>query len=117
MSVGFNHIITFDKNGKILDYQKAYTDNYAKELKVFFPLNFNNKDDYAAILSVAINDTFPKQIETAVGSKSDTDLNCYIFDISELYREYKNFNKLGLMKIQLFYNDGKCKFTSESFRA
>lgn len=117
MSVGFNYVITFNNNGKISDYQKSFNNNYAKIVKIFLPLNYNNRKEYEAILSVSINDTFPKQIETVLGYKSDSDLNCYIFDISELYRKYKSFKKLGLTRLKLLCsNSNRTKFQSESFR-
>lgn len=117
MSVGFNNIITFNNNGKVTDYQRAYNNNYDKTLKVFLPLNYNNKKEYLAILSVSINNTFPKQIEKVIGYKDDTDLNCYIFNLSELYRIYEPLKKIGLSKLTLLNeNTNRMKFQSESFR-
>lgn len=117
MSIGFFHVITFNNNGKITDYQKSYTDNYDKKLKVFLPLNYNNKKEYTIILSVSINNTFPKQIEKVIGYKDDTDLNCYIFNLSELYRKYSSLKKIGLSKLTLLNeNSNRTKFQSESFR-
>lgn len=116
MSVGFNNTIVFANTGKVMDYQKSFSDNYAKILKVFLPPNFNNKKQYKAILSVSINNTFPKEIENVLGVKSDSDLNCYIFDVSELYRKYQSLKKLGLTQFRLFADDGRTKFKSESFR-
>ena len=117
MSVGFNYVITFNNNGKVTDYQKSYNENYGKFIKIFLPLNFNNRKNYNCILSVAINNTFPKVVESVLGCKEELDLNCYNFDISELYRKYGSMRKLGLMRIKLLEDDGRCKFTSESFRA
>lgn len=116
MSVGFNNIITFSNNGKISDYQKAYDNNYGKIIKTYLPLHINNKKDYEAILSVSINNTFPKQIEIVKGYKNETDLNCYIFDVSELYRKYYENKKLGLTRLKLMCDNGRVKFISESFR-
>lgn len=116
MSVGFNHIIVFANTGKISDYQKSYNDNYAKTVKCFLPLNFNNKKQYQAILSVSINNTFPKEIVEIIGYKSDTDLNCYNFDLSEVYKQYKTQQKIGLTRFTLIEDDGRVKFRSESFR-
>ena len=116
MSVGFNYIITFNNNRKISDYQKSFNNNYDKHIKFFLPLNFNNKKDYKAYLSVAINDTFPKKIEKIVCYKSETDLNCYEADISELYRNYEMLKKIGLCRFNLDCDDGRSKFISETFR-
>lgn len=117
MSVGFNHVITFANTGKVTDYQKSYTENYAKIIKCYLPLNFNNKKNYHAILSVAINNTYPKEIVKVDGIKSETDLNCYEFDVSEVYRQYYPTKKIGLMKITLLNDNGRAKFQSETFRA
>lgn len=117
MSVGFNHIITFSRLGDITDYQKHFNDNYAKTIKCFLPPNINNKNFYRAHLEVGINNTFPKKIVKVVGDKSDTDLNCYIFDISDVYKQYEFLNKIGLMKVILTEDNGTIIFQSESFRA
>ena len=114
--VGFSYIITLNNNGKITDYQKSFDNNYKKEIKVYFPLQINNKKNYQALLSVSINNTFPKEIETVIGVKDDTDLNCYIFDVSEIYNKYKYFKKLGLSKISLLCEDNRPRLISESFR-
>ena len=116
MSVGFNHIIIFNNNGKIVDYQKAYNNQYAKTVKIFFPSNINNRKNYSAILSTAINNTYPKQVEFVEGVKSETDLNCYVFDLSEIYRKYKNLQKIGLTRVKLICDSGRDKFCSETFR-
>lgn len=114
--VGFNNVIVFNNTGKVSDYQKSYNDNYAKTLKVYLPAYFNNKKLYDAVLSTAINNTFPKQIETVVGIKSEYDLNCYEFDLSDLYAKYKQHNKIGLTRFTLYCDNGRQKFQSESFR-
>lgn len=116
MSVGFNNNIVFANTGKIIDYQKSFNDNYAKILNVFLPPSFNCKKQYKAILSIAINNTFPKEVENVLGVKSESDLNCYIFDVSDLYRKYQLLKKLGLSQFRLFAEDGRTKFKSESFR-
>lgn len=113
--VGFKHKITFNNNGKITDYQKSYNDNYSKIVEVFLPLNFNNKKKYKIRLSASINNTFPKRIEEVEGIKSDTDLNKYTFDVSNLFLLTKN-SKLGLCKIRLINDSNRIKFESESFR-
>lgn len=115
MSVGFNHIITFDKCGKISDYQKAYNNDYAKTVKIFLPLYISNKNFYNCYLYVSINNTFPKEIIKVCGDKSNTDLNCYIFDLSEIYRQFEPFKKIGLSQIVLMENN-KYIFKSETFR-
>lgn len=113
--VGFNTTIVFNNNGKIIDYQKAYNQNYGKTVNIFLPLNFNNKKNYKAEMSVAINNTFPKEIEIVEGVKSDSDLNKYTFDVTQLY--YLNVKKkLGLSKIKLYSSNGRTQFESESFR-
>lgn len=114
--VGFNHIITFKNTGKVSDYQKAYNNNYSKTLKVYLPLNINNKKRYTALLYISINGTFPKDIKIIEGTVVESDLNCYMFDVSELYREYKADNKIGLAKFKLVRDDNRVKFQSESFR-
>lgn len=117
--VSFNHIITFNNNGKITDFQKSYSDNYLKTLNVFLPLNYNNKKQYHAELSAAVENTYPRQIVTVEGFKSDTDLNKYVFDLSELYRSLHSSStrkRLGLCKIKLYSDNGRVKFESESFR-
>ena len=116
MSVGFKYKIVLSNNGKIADYQKSYDNNYDKEIRVYFPLQINNKKNYKAILSMSINNTFPKQIESVIGVKDDTDLNCYIFNVSELYVKYKPVKKIGLSKVSLLTEDGRPKLISESFR-
>lgn len=117
MSVGFNHIITFSRTGKVTDYQKNYNDNYSKTIKCFLPLNINNRNCYKIYLNVGINDTFPKKLIKVVGKKLNTDLNCYEFDISNVYARYKTLNKIGLMQIILTENNGDLIFKSEAFRA
>lgn len=117
MSVGFNHVITFANTGKVTDYQKNFNDNYAKIIKCFLPLSLNNKRQYQACLTVGINDTFPKEIITVEGKKSDTDLNCYEFDVSEVYRLYYKTKKIGLMKITVSKENGRVVFQSETFRS
>ena len=113
--VGFNNIITFNNNGKVTDYQRAYNKEYGKTLKVFLPLNFNNKKDYIAKLTVAINNTYPKEIKIVEGIKSETDLNCYEFDLTQLF--YKLVKKqIGLCRVCLVTDKGRVRFESESFR-
>lgn len=116
--VGYNNIITFNNNGKVTDYQKAYNDNYAKILNVFLPLSFNNHKCYHAELSMAVNNTYPKKVIRVDGVKSDTDLNKYIFDLSEIYRLYYEAQnkKPGLCRVTLYSDNGRAKFESESFR-
>lgn len=116
MSVGFNHIITFANTGKITDYQKSFTDNYAKTLRCFLPLSFNNKKQYKAKLSIGINNTYPKEIVEVIGTKSETDLNCYDFDLSQVYSQYGYFKKIGLIRLTLQRDDGRVKFQSETFK-
>ena len=113
--VGFNHIITFNQNGKITDYQKSYNKEYAKKLNIYLPLNFNNKKRYIAELSVAVNNTFPKQIIKVEGYKSDTDLNLYQFDLTNLYNLQAR-KELGLFKFKLYSDNHRTKFESEVFR-
>lgn len=117
MSVGFNHIITFDRKGKVIDYQQSYNDNYAKTIRCFLPQNINNRNCYRAHLAVRINNTFPVMIVKVVGNKSETDLNCYNFDLSDVYEQYKVFNKIGLMQVILTEDNDDLIFKSESFRA
>lgn len=112
---GFNHVIVFNQNGKISDYQKAYNKENAKTIRICLPLNFNNKKNYKAELSVAINNTYPTQVETVEGYKSETDLNVYNFDITQLYYLQAK-RKLGLFKFKLYSDDGRTKFESEAFR-
>lgn len=114
--VGFNHFITFNNNGRITDYQRNYTKDYAKQVHIYLPPNFNNKKQYNAVFSVAVLDTYPKQILTVEGEKSDTDLNKYTFDLTNLYLQLKSQNKLGLCRVKLTSDNGRTKFESESFR-
>ena len=39
-----------------------------------------------------------------------------MFDVSELYREYKASNKIGLARFKLIRDDNRVKFQSETFR-
>lgn len=116
MSVGFNHIIAFNRKGKVVDYQKSYNDNYAKTIRCFLPQNISNRDCYRAYLAVDINNTFPAMIVKVVGKKSETDLNCYDFDLSDVYEQYKVFDKIGLMQVILAEDNDDLVFKSESFR-
>lgn len=113
--VGFNHVIVFNQNGKVIDYQKSYNKENAKKVKVILPLNFNNKKNYKAELSVAINNTYPKEIRTAEGYKSESDLNVYDFDLTQLFFLQTN-KKLGLFKLKLYSENNRIKFESEVFR-
>lgn len=112
---GFVYNITFNQNGKITDYQKSYNRDNSKIVNIFLPLNYNNKKEYNAILSVAINNTFPRKIVYAEGFKSLTDLNKYTFDITQLYLQEKD-KRLGLCEIRLTTDNNRTKFKSESFR-
>lgn len=116
--VGFNNIIVFNNNGKITDYQKSYNNEYAKIVNIFLPLNFNSKKQFKAELSMSVDNTYPKEVVKVEGYKSETDLNKYIFDLSELYRNYyvAQKKKPGLCKIKLYSDNGRVKFESESFR-
>lgn len=116
--VGFNNIIVFNNNGKIIDYQKSYNKEYAKILNIFLPLNFNNKKNYHIELSMAIDNTYPREIIKIDGVKSEEDLNKYTFNLSELYRNYyvAQKKKPGLSRIRLYTDNGRVKFESESFR-
>ena len=116
MSVGFNFVVTLDKQGKITDYQKSYNDNYAKIVKVFFPLCFNNKDITANATMITAINNLPMSKETYVttGIKVMSDLNCYTFDVSNLYEKYKNDDKIGLSKV--CYSCSSFDFDSEAFR-
>lgn len=116
--VGFINSIVFNNNGKIIDYQKSYNDNYSKILNIYLPLNYNNKKNYTAKLYMAIDNTYPREIISVQGNKSDTDLNKYIFDVTEIFKEQyiKQKRKPGLCRIKLSVDDGRIKFESESFR-
>lgn len=115
--VGFNNIITFDRYGKVSNYQKSYDNQYSKTIKTFFPFPLFALDDnlYYASLYVSINNTFPKQIETIYGTKLKDDYNSFIFDVSELYRKFKNLDKIGLSQVYI-YHGYNVVFKSESFR-
>lgn len=113
--IGFNHVIVFNQNGKVVDYQKTYTKEDAKTIRVCLPLNFNNKKNYRAELSVAINNTYPTQVEIVEGYKSETDLNVYNFDVTQLYYLQAK-KKLGLFRFKLYSDNGRTKFESETFR-
>lgn len=115
MSIGFNHTITFNQNGRVVDYQKEYNKLNAKRVCVILPLNHNNKKENNIELSVAINNTYPRQIEKVKGYKSDTDWNMYYFDITQLI-DVKKRKNIGLSKIKLYSNKGRVKFESEHFR-
>lgn len=114
--IGYNYIIVFNQNGKIQDYQKAYNSETAKTINLFLPLCFNNKKQYRAELSIAVNNTFPKQIITVCGKKAENDLNKYIFDLTAIYSSTLTKNKYGLCKFKLLSDNGRVKFESESFR-
>lgn len=113
--VGFNHIVIFNNNGKITDFQKAYNKESQKTLSVFLPLNFNNKKRYKAVLSIAVNNTYPKRIETVEGFKSEADLNKYVFDITQMFALNAN-KKFGLCRVKLVDDNNRTQFESESFR-
>ena len=117
MSVGFNHIITFDRKGKVINYQQSYNDNYVKTIRCFLPQNINNRNHYRVHLAVKINNTFPAMIVKVVGNKSETDLNCYDFNLSDVYEQYKVFDKIGLMQVILTEDNDNLIFKSELFRA
>ena len=112
--VGFNYVITFNNNGKITDYQKDYNKETSKIVNAFLPLNYNNKKNYKAVMSVAVANTYPTQVLKVEGYKSESDLNKYIFDLTQLYNSTKK--KYGLCRIELFLDNGRTKFKSESFR-
>lgn len=113
--VGFNHVITFNNNGKVTNYQHSYNKNNAKKLTVFLPLNFNNKRKFTCNLSVAVTNTYPTQIEVVEGIKSETDLNCYEFDVTQLYLLNAR-RRFGLCKIKLLKSNGRTEFESEAFK-
>lgn len=117
MSVGFNKIITFDEQGKITDYQKSFSNNYSKIVKIYLPMKFCSNDyiKQTPMLMININNTFPKIVEKILGVKSETDLNCYIFDLSVFYANYYNEHKIGLSKF-ILENDNNIIFTSQTFR-
>lgn len=113
--VGFNHVITFNNNGKVTDYQRNFNKNNAKKLTVFLPPNFNNKRNFNCTLSIAVLNTYPTQVEVIEGCKSDTDLNCYEFDVTQLYLLNAR-RKFGLCKIKLLKGNGRTEFESEAFK-
>lgn len=116
MSVGFNHKIVFANTGKVSDFQKCFNDNYGKLVSCYLPLDINNRKHYTAVLSIAINNTFPLQIVDVYGKESETDLNCYQFDVSEVYRQYHESRRIGLAKLTLKRDSGRNRFQSETFR-
>ena len=113
--VGFIYNITFNQNGKIIDYQKSYNNTYGKVINIFLPLNFNNNKEYKAQLSIAINNTFPREILFIDGYKCNDDLNKYAFDLTQIYLQDKD-KRLGLCEIRLLTENNRTKFKSESFR-
>lgn len=113
--VGFESIVTFNNNGSVRDKQKAFHNEYDKKLIVFLPLSFNNKKRYRAELSTAFDDTYPKRIVIVAGEKSETDLNCYTFELSEMFQAVQH-SKVGLSKVILYTDKGRKKFESELFR-
>lgn len=113
--VGFRTVVVFNNNGKVTDRQIAYDDNYGKELVVFLPLNFNNRKQFTAELTTSVEDTYPKRLVTIEGKKSETDYNCYTFDLTKLLEATKNF-KLGLSKVILYTDRRRKRFESELFR-
>lgn len=118
--VGFDCVAVFDSNCKLLDYQKAYTDNYMKTLNAFLPSEvgrkLKNKNRYVTVLNTAINDTYPKQIVKTDGALSDTDFNCCIYDITNLF-EIDKSKRLGLSKIVVIdTNKNRTIYETELFR-
>lgn len=116
--VGFNNNLVLGKRGKIYDYQKSYNNENSKLLNVFLPLNFNNKELYTMELAMAIDNTFPKDVVIVKGVKSETDLNKYMFDLTNLYRNYYSAQnkKPGLCKIKLYSENENLIYESENFR-
>lgn len=113
--VGFDNYITFNKDGKILDYQKSYNSLSTKKLSVFLPLNYNNRSPYKAKLYISINNTFPKRVEFVEGIKCEDDLNKYEFDLTQFY-VLNTFRKVGLSQFVLYEDNNEVKFQSEVFR-
>lgn len=114
--IGFNAIITFDNMGNISDYQKAYNNCYAKKVKIYLPMKYITEESQKAVLNMAVNNTFPLVIEESLGVKSKTDVNCFEFDVSVLYKKYHEDLKIGLSKFILYSQNGNIEYTSQTFR-
>lgn len=112
--VGFTNNIVFDIKGKIIDQQIGYTNNYKKVIKAFLPFSFNPENLFTkATINIAIQNTFPRKIISICGYPTDSDPNCYVFDITNIYTKYLK-NGLGLMSIDIVCDNQK--FKSHSFR-
>ena len=115
-NVGFDFVITFDKDGEISDYQKSFNLNYSKNISIYLPLNFNNREKCRPRLLVSINNTFPKQVEIVEGHKCENDLNKFDFDVTQLYYLAMH-RKFGLCQFILYSDDyEEIKFKSRNFR-
>ena len=116
--IGFSLIITLDDCGKITDYKKAYDDFYAKKVIIFLPMKYSFKIPQTPHLLTAINETYPLNIEDTIGKKSETDLNCYCFDVTNLYNKYYDSSRIGLTRfiLQSADDDDTQLFTSQTFR-
>ena len=120
--IGFDLNLVFNDNGKVIDYKKAYNTEFKKQVKVYLPMKFctnttkmNGLKDKAK-LHIAINDTYPSNIEEVLGYKIESETNCYAFDILVLYQKYEEENRIGLAQFEL--TDCCCStlFLSQTFR-
>lgn len=115
--IGFNLIITLDDCGKVTDYNKSYNNFYAKKVTLFLPMKYSFKMPQTPHLLTAINETYPLDIEDTIGKKSETDLNCYCFDVTNMYNKYCDDGRIGLTRFILRSADDNTQlFTSQTFR-